>query len=173
MCNVVSKTDTYSKAEADAFFLPKGASYLKAESDAKFQPIGDYAINGASYLKAESDSKFQPIGDYAINGASYLKAESDSKYATVDSNGKLSLPVNYYTASDVDTKLNTLTPVSLLIPANGTDWTQQNSQLCIGPKWCLRAEGNQGQFLVLRDMDALRAGNDARYAFFQNKSANF
>ncbi len=92
MGNLVSKTDTYSKAEADAGFLPKGASYLKPESDAKYQPIGDYAINGASYLKAESDAKFQPVG----------------KYATVDAAGKLSLPVNYYTASDVDTKLSTL-----------------------------------------------------------------
>lgn len=56
----------------------------------------------------------------------------------------------------------------VFIPPNGADWKQQNAQLCIGPKWCFRAEGDNGEYLVLRDMDALRAGKDSRYAFFQN-----
>ena len=60
----------------------------------------------------------------------------------------------------------------VFIPANGPDWKAQNNQLCIGPKWCIRAEGNNGEFLVLRDMDALGRGVDRRYAFFQDNNGD-
>jgi hypothetical protein len=37
-----------------------------------------------------------------------------------------------------------------------------NAQLCIGPRWCIRAEGEN---LVFRDM---KAPDDKRYAMFNN-----
>ncbi|MEY3401673.1 MAG: hypothetical protein RLZZ86_1288 [Cyanobacteriota bacterium] len=55
------------------------------------------------------------------------------------------------------------------ISGNGGDWKAQNNQLCLGKRWCLRAEGANDEFLVFRDMEAARAGKDARYAMFPDR----
>ncbi|MEM8385798.1 hypothetical protein Q4S18_03120, partial [Morganella morganii] len=83
---------SYSKAESDTNFQPKGnyapagnyavkgESYTKAEGDQRYQPKGSYQAAGYSYSKAESDNKYQPKGSYQASGYSYSKAESDGRY---------------------------------------------------------------------------------------------
>ena len=55
------------------------------------------------------------------------------------------------------------------IPGNGGDWKAQNNQLCVGKRWCLRAEGANDEYLVFRDMEAARGGVDRRYAMFPDR----
>ncbi|HCR3993991.1 TPA: hypothetical protein OOF55_003265, partial [Morganella morganii] len=58
----------------------KGESYTKAEGDQRYQPKGSYQAAGYSYSKAESDNKYQPKESYQTSGYSYSKAESDGRY---------------------------------------------------------------------------------------------
>jgi hypothetical protein len=47
--------------------------------------------------------------------------------------------------------------------------TNKNAQLCIGPRWCIQAEGANGEYLVFRDK---LTGTDSRYAMFQSRYVN-
>jgi hypothetical protein len=43
--------------------------------------------------------------------------------------------------------------------------TNKNSEICIGPRWCIATEGDDGQHLVFRDK---LSGGDKRYAMYPN-----
>jgi hypothetical protein len=58
---------------------------------------------------------------------------------------------------------------NLRLMANNGDIQVPSNKLCIGPKWCIVAEGDQGQYLVFRDM---KAGKDARYMMSGDKIVN-
>lgn len=48
----------YTKSQTDAAYMPRTGTYTKAESDSRFQPKGSYTPAGQAYTKAESDSRY-------------------------------------------------------------------------------------------------------------------
>jgi hypothetical protein len=48
------------------------------------------------------------------------------------------------------------------------DEVQVHGSLCFGPRWCIQAEGNNGEYLVFRDTKPAN-GKDSRYAMDPNK----
>ena len=41
--------------------------------------------------------------------------------------------------------------------------TNKNAEICLGPRWCIASEGDNGEYLVFRDK---LSGGDKRYAMY-------
>lgn len=157
------KAANYSTIGDLAAYQLKGDYALKSDLSG-YQVKGDYALNSAL-------SEFQPKGDYALNSdLTGLKSDLSGyqvkgDYALNSALTGYQVKGEYQPKGDyaLNSALSGYQPKGNYALKGNSPGTYGNSikdYFCIGPRWCIVAEGANGEHLVFRD---ILTGGDKRY----------
>ena len=142
------KAANYSTIGDLAAYQLKGDYALKSDLSG-YQVKGDYALNSAL-------SEFQPKGDYALNSELTGLKSDLSGYQVKGDYALNSALTGYQVKGEYQPKGN----YALKGNSPGTYGNSIKDYFCIGPRWCIVAEGANGEHLVFRD---ILTGGDKRY----------